>query len=104
MCVLSVVIDDQSRRWRDQYPWVDTTSSGNVTITTGVSKEEFEKLKREVEALRKLVEAAREFDADTGQPDCESDDKIALLKKIADALGVDISFVEDKKIPSRRND
>jgi hypothetical protein len=48
----------------------------------------------EVAEFRRLLERAREYDKRTHQADCELDEKRAVLKKLADALGIDISFID----------
>lgn len=89
MCTISMVSDG----WRDQFPqrWPQFTSD-NFQISQ-VSRVEFDALKREVEELRKLLEAAKAFDKATGQPDCHMDDKVALIKKVAEMVGVDLGDV-----------
>jgi hypothetical protein len=41
----------------------------------------------------KTLVADKEYDAATGQPDCEMDDKVELLKRIAELVGVDVREV-----------
>ena len=86
MCMVSVVMDDFTRRQRDTWvqPFVQVPE---------VTRLEFDALKAEVEELKKLLAAAKEYDKNTGQPDCEMEDKVALIKRIADAVGVDLSDV-----------
>jgi hypothetical protein len=64
----------------------------------GVSQVEFDKLKAEVEELKKLLLAAKKFDEATDQVDCEMDEKIALITKIAKAVGVDMADVFAKHV------
>ena len=54
---------------------------------------EFFKLKAEVEELRRLLMAAKKFDEETKQPDCEMDEKVAFVKKLAEYVGVDMKEV-----------
>jgi len=61
-----------------------------IEFVQGVSRAEFEALKKEVEELRELLKAAKKFDDATGQPDCENDEKLAALRAVAEALGVDL--------------
>lgn len=49
------------------------------------TEEEFDALKREIEEMKKLLMKAKEYDERTGQPDCEMDDKVELLRKIEPA-------------------
>ena len=64
--------------------------------TSGVSKEEFEALKKEVEELKQLLKAAKKFDEETGQPDCHMDDKVEFIKKLAEYVGVDLEDIFKK--------
>ena len=36
---------------------------------------------------------AKEIDRVTGQPDCEMDEKVAIIKRFAEVVGVDLSEV-----------
>jgi hypothetical protein len=68
-----------------------------------VSKADFEALRREVQELKKLLIAANEFDKATGQPHCEMDEKVKLIKAIAKMVGVDLSEVfEDQEKPKQQ--
>ncbi len=51
-----------------------------------------EDLKRRVAELEKMLKAATEYDKATGQPDCDDAEKLETLKKLAEQLGVPISF------------
>lgn len=110
MCTVSNIGDQWARKFPGDYPWQPWTlpHSPSVPYTPnppqpipigvtkpfeGVSKDEFDKLKKEMEELKKLLEAAKIFDEATGQPDCEMDEKVALIKKVAEAVGVDMSKV-----------
>ena len=67
-----------------------------VIDTSGVSKQEFEALKKEVEELKQLLKAAKKFDEETGQPDCHMDDKVDFIKKLAEYVGVDLEDIFKK--------
>ncbi len=93
MCTVSYVAEDWTRR-NPQY------NVPNFTFTSdAVSKAEFDELKRELESLKKLLTAAKVYDKETGQPDCEDSEKIALFKKLANLCGIDYVdiFPEKKK-------
>ncbi len=94
MCTISIVMDDWTRRHQELQPPMVT-----FWPPAGPSREEFDALKAEVESMKKLLIAAKLYDKETGQPDCESEDKIALFRKLAQMLGVDISeiFTQAKK-------
>ncbi len=66
--------------------------------TEYVTKEEFDKLKREFEAFKKLLLAAKEYDEDTNQPNCEMEEKVAMVRKVADILGVNVDDVFGKPV------
>lgn len=101
MCVVSNIGDGYHRNFPKQWPNVYPTSVPGVYPTTPfkltppVTREEFDKLKREVEALRELLQAARKYDEATGQPDCHMDEKVDFIKKLAEMLGVDMAGVFD---------
>jgi F0F1-type ATP synthase delta subunit len=57
------------------------------------SQEEFDKLKREVEKMKELLKKAKEIDEATEQPNCEKENKVAMLKKLAELVGVDLKDV-----------
>lgn len=85
MCTVSMVTD----YWRDnnlpKYPGVGVASWPNT-----VTREEFEALRRDVLELKELLKAAKKFDEATGQPNCEKEEKVELIRKIAEAVGVDL--------------
>jgi hypothetical protein len=97
MCVVSMIMDDYWKRNKDDsqrhiqptiYPYSPSPSS--LPIPT-ISREEFDELKRDIKELKKLILAAKKYDEATGQPDCEQAEKMALLRKLAELVGVDLS-------------
>lgn len=100
MCTVSNIGTGWGGTFPDRYPWIQpyvpTPSPPIPAVIPGVSQEEFNRLKREVEELKKLLRAAKVFDAATGQPDCEVDEKVALIRKIAEFVGVDLEDVLDE--------
>jgi hypothetical protein len=58
-----------------------------------ISREEFDALKKEVLDMKELLKRAVEYDKRTGQPDCHMDEKVAMLKKVAEAVGVSLDDV-----------
>ncbi len=102
MCTVSMVGDDIRDRWSRRYPWIERSPQHpewpNVPLAPNsapqeVSKQEFDALKREVEDLKALLARAKKYDEDNGEPDCEMDEKVALIKKVADLVGVDLSEI-----------
>jgi hypothetical protein len=55
---------------------------------------EIDSLKKRVADLEELIRKGKVFDAETGQPDCELESKKESLRKIAQELGVEITFPE----------
>lgn len=117
MCMVSMIGDEYYDKWRTTpwqpypqtpyvpYPADDRTSKKKdidellksiekvVGADNEVSRQEFDDLKKEVEELKKLLAAAKEYDKNTGQPDCEQGDKVEFIKRLADFLGVDLGDV-----------
>lgn len=105
MCVVSAVSDPY--RKQDMWPnWPNIIPFPEPNIQPmpakdfykAVTREEFEALKRDVEELRILLVNARQYDIANGEPDCEMEDKVAIIKAIAKMVGVDLGdvFPNDK--------
>jgi hypothetical protein len=93
-----MIADDWNKRIIPRNPWLEPTiHPGYPPIayppTPAPTQEQFDALRKEVEALKKLLKAAKIYDEETGQPDCETEEKIGMLKKIAALLGVDLNDV-----------
>ena len=58
-----------------------------------LSREEFEALKKEVEMLKELLIAAKEYDKKTNQPSCHKEEKVEIIRKVAELVGVDLKDV-----------
>lgn len=102
MCVVSMIGDHYADKWRPK-PWfpdpigwpIDEPYRPNKTVvpTINVSREEFDALRKEVEEMKELLKRAKKYDEDNGEPDCEIDEKMELLRRVAEAVGVDLSDV-----------
>ena len=91
MCVISMIGDHYRDRWvPEPKTWT------NVVLTPPVSREEFDKLKAEVEEMKKLLKRAKEYDERNGEPECEIDEKMDLLRKVAEMVGVSLDDVIGK--------
>jgi len=84
MCMISMIGDDWRQRFPTQWPQFNPEQ---------VTRAEFEALRKEMEELKQLLLAAKKYDEATGQPDCEVDEKVALIKAVAKAVGVDMDAV-----------
>jgi hypothetical protein len=99
MCSVSMVGDFYSDKFRPYltpnspnvtYPHIP---SPVVTFLPPVSREEFEALKREVQDMKELLKRAKAYDEQNNEPHCETEEKIALLRKVAAAVGVSLDDV-----------
>lgn len=99
MCAVSFIGDRQNGIWKESYPKIwETVSTPAVTkkdLKLLATKEEVEKLRQELEALKKLLKAAKIFDEEVGEPDCKQDNKVAIIKKMAELLEVDLEDLFD---------
>lgn len=87
MCVVSMIGDHYKDKWSSP-PYNDFFKKIN---TPEVSKVEFDSLKKEVLEMKELLKKALEYDKKNNEPHCELDEKVAILKKVADLVGVDLS-------------
>ena len=107
MCMVSNIGDQWGQQFPQKWPGFVPhpfypNSGGSTTPYVpplGVSQTDFDALKKEVEELKKLLRAAKDFDAKTGQPHCEMDAKVKLIKEIAKLVGVDLGDVFESEKP-----
>jgi len=102
MCSVSMVSDHYKdnfiQRWPQPQPFQPMSPMATFTIPP-VSREEFDALKREVEDMKKLLLRAKEYDERNNEPHCEMDEKVALLKRVAELVGVNLDEVFAVKAP-----
>jgi hypothetical protein len=85
--------DHYSEKFRRlDYQWSNPNYPG-AQIVEHPTRAEFDALKRDVEEMKALLIRAKEYDERNGEPDCEMDEKVALLKQVAKLVGVDLSEV-----------
>ena len=94
MCTVSMVGDSFNERWKNQ----DLTNNNPIfnPIKSGMTpeeKQEFEDLKKEVLIMKDLLIRAKIYDEKNNEPHCEKEEKIALLKKVAELVGVDLKDI-----------
>lgn len=99
-----MIADDWNRR---NGQWVEPIINPTITpdpsyfrFTTPDSpatKKDIDDLRTELQELKKLLKAAAAYDAASGQPECEQEEKIALIRKMAEITGVDMEDCLPKK-------
>jgi hypothetical protein len=106
MCVVSNTGDFFGQRIPREYPWVTPSNPGTWThpfiVPAPPSKEELDKLKREVDLMKELLVSAKKYDQDNNEPECEIDEKIEKLKAIASIVGISLDDVFVSKRPAVR--
>jgi hypothetical protein len=86
MCAISMIAQDWSQR---NPTWVHSLIPNDSTQL----RADIAALKTELESLKKLLKAAKIYDDETGQKDCEDPEKVALFKRLAEMVGVDLTEV-----------
>jgi hypothetical protein len=92
MCASSMVGDFYGDKWR-QTPALHPFLYPSALSDPHIGRAEFEALKREVADMKELLKRAIDYDRRTGQADCEVDDKMDLLRRVAMLVGVNIDDV-----------
>lgn len=96
MCAVSMVGDYFSETIPRKYPFVVPDGSQQYQfypVYPVPSKEEFDALKKDVADMKNLLLRAKAYDEETGQKDCEKAEKVAMLRDIAKAVGIDLDEV-----------
>lgn len=93
MCVVSNVGDYYARRWPEQYPTVVPATTTTITWPPSISREEFDALKAEVQECKRLLRMAKQIDEALGEPDCEMEEKVELIRRVAGLVGVDLEDI-----------
>lgn len=91
MCVVSFIGDHYGQKWNEE-PYKVIFNNWRF-----VTKEEFDKLYKEVQEMKELLRKAKIYDENNNEPDCEIDEKIAKLREIAKLVGIDLDDVLKKK-------
>jgi hypothetical protein len=94
--------DHYNEKWRQpNYDWLKpyivNTSNTTFNASALVSRREFEELKNEVIELKKLLERAIDYDKRNNEPNCEIEEKVALLKKVAELVGISLEDIFPKQ-------
>ena len=111
MCVVSNVGDDWSRRerwphWPNSVPFPNGLRKDadqeirELKVEIAKLKAENKEIYKAIEGLgiqmKEALEAARAEDVANGTPDCEMEDKVVVLKMIAELLGLNLTKVFPK--------
>lgn len=92
MCVVSMIGDHYNDKW-NQPPYQQIFTSTNLS---NISRAEFDALKKEVEEMKQLLIKAKIYDEKNNEPNCEIEEKMETLRKIAELMGVDLNDVLKK--------
>lgn len=107
MCVVSNSGDYWGRRltpWNPYIhpyqPFIPAPETTDVTTRIfkfkgddGPSQEDFDRLKEEVEMMKDQLRQAKEYDEKNGEPDCEVEEKMKFLRRVAKSVGVELDDV-----------
>lgn len=108
MCTVSMIGDHYRDMWNPK-PWwpgvvpmvpavpMPETPPPIIINKSDVSRAEFEELKRQVLEMKELLKRAKAYDEKNGEPDCEIDEKMEVLRKVAKLVGVDLDDVLAKR-------
>jgi hypothetical protein len=74
------------------YPTNQQFAQNTLPITQtiyvpGISRDEFDELKRDVLEMKELLKRAKDAE------DCETEEKVALIRKVAKLVGVDLGAI-----------
>lgn len=86
--------------FKDSFPQKWSQFQQPFTQPPDVSRAELDALREEIKELKKLLKAAKKFDDATGQPHCEMDEKVKLIKALAKMVGVDLGDVFGTEKPA----
>lgn len=107
MCVVSMIMDHYSDKWRDRLPQPQGPQPF-FPYTPSVPPQSPEDQRKALEQFmyrppaitdaeilefRQLLDRAREYDKRNNEPDCEIAEKREAVLRIAKQLGVEISFL-----------
>lgn len=97
MCVVSMVMDDYTDRWKRYIPTpVPVPFTPFVPSIPYIPPQPVRPItQEEVDDFRRLLERATEYDRRNNEPACESADKKRVLKDLATLLGIDVSFIDE---------
>jgi hypothetical protein len=80
MCVVSFIQDNIP-------PWIEPYKP-NPTVWPDENFR-MRELERRVVELEKMVKDAKQYDIDNGEPECEVEEKLEIVRKLCKELGID---------------
>lgn len=89
MCAVSNIGDQYAGQW----PGAAGGAALFGLFPQGPTKQEFEDLKREVLQMKELLKKAKAQDEAEGNKDCEMEEKLKILRAVAEAVGVSLDDV-----------
>jgi hypothetical protein len=104
MCVVSMVMDHYTDKWRPN-PWFNPEPLKPLPLpfpqtppiypqpADVITRDEINDLRRDIAELKALVKRAKKYDADKGEPNCELAEKVEIVRKVAKLVGIEISDV-----------
>lgn len=95
MCTISFIGDQWSKTYPAEHPWVAPYVQPTVITSFGpeVTEADIQALRDEIASLKKLLRAAKIYDEETGQADCEQDEKVALIRRLCELCDVDLEDI-----------
>lgn len=91
-----MVGDHFSDKWRQLMPTFPQQggAAGGFTLTPPKDfGPEIEQLRKEVLEMKELLRKAIDYDRRTGQAECHMEEKVAILKRVAELVGVSLEDV-----------
>lgn len=93
-----MVADHYKDMWQEKSWFPGQLGGGTVPA---ISRAEFDELKRQVSEMAELLKRAKAYDEKNNEPECELEEKVAILRKVAKLVGVDISAITPTKEGTR---
>lgn len=94
-----MVSDHYIEKWQPQ-PWFVPIMPGlpnaapiPIPLSELATKQEIEEIRRDVAEMKFLIQRAIKYDKAHDEPHCEIEDKVALLRAVAKAVGVNLDDV-----------
>lgn len=97
MCAVSMIGDHYRDKWTiPAYTNIPIGPFPGTLPVVPASQQDVDALRKEVQEMKELLKRAKKYDEDNGEPNCEMDDKVAVLKRVAALVGVDLSDIFPK--------